>query len=123
MSALFPVDMRSPLALLELEQLHLDHEQDARVTCDLWQCALPPTPSRWDDGVNRGLICHLRFSLRESEAHGPPGIPFHCGPPPVHESRGYCLCHLLNLPHYEHGVRSVEMSPPSPNKVRVSSAA
>ena len=37
----FTVDMTSPSAFLTLEQLHLDHEQDVRVTCDMWQRALP----------------------------------------------------------------------------------
>ena len=105
----FTVDMTSPSAFLTLEQLHLDHEQDVRVTCDMWQRALPLTPCHWDDGVDGGLLCHLLFSMRESEAYGPPGIRFRCGPPPVHESRE--SCHLLNLPHYEHGIRSVQVPP------------
>ena len=49
--------------LLTLEHLHLDHEQDLLITCDMWKRAAPDTPSSWDDGIHRGLLCHLLFGV------------------------------------------------------------
>jgi len=102
----FVVDLTSTCAYRDLECLHMDHEQDVRVTCDMWQRALPKTPVCWDDGVDGGLLCHLLFSVRASAIHGPPGIRFRCGPAVRGQHDGR-YCHVLQLPHYEHGTRSV----------------
>ena len=76
----FKVDLQSPSAYDLLEELHLDHEQDVRVTCDMWTRALPTDPDDWDDGVRGGLLCHLLFGVTES-AFGPRCVRFRCGPP------------------------------------------
>ena len=69
----FEVDLLAPEAYDRLERLHLDHEQDVRIACDLWQRALPATaPAAWDDGVDGGLLCHLLFGVDDSAARGPP---------------------------------------------------
>ena len=57
----FAVCLRSVSAYDLLEELHLDHEQDVRVTCDMWRRALPAAPDDWDDGVKGGLLCQLLF--------------------------------------------------------------
>ena len=54
---------RASDAFTQLRLLHLDHEQDAVVTCDLWKRAMPSSPIAWDDGVEGGLLCHLLFSV------------------------------------------------------------
>ena len=78
----FEVDLLAPEAYDLLERLHLDHEQDVRIACDLWQRALPATaPAAWDDGVDGGLLCHLLFGVDDSAAHGPRCVRFRCGPP------------------------------------------
>jgi len=46
-------------------ELHLDHEQDLVVTCDMWLQALavlPHAPATWDDGVDAGP--RLRREMR-----------------------------------------------------------
>ena len=37
----FEVDFAAPLAIEQLEHLHVDHEQDVLITCDMWRSALP----------------------------------------------------------------------------------
>merc|ERR1712139_759776 len=76
----FKVDLQSPSAYDLLERLHLDHEQDVRVTCDMWRRAHPAHgAAAWDDG-DGGLLCHLLFGVRDSAAHGPCCVRFRCGP-------------------------------------------
>ena len=41
----FAVDLRSSDAGTKLGCLHVDHEQDVQITCDMWKNALPPTPA------------------------------------------------------------------------------
>ena len=43
----FKVDLCSPSAYDSLERLHLDHEHDVRVTCDMWKRALSPNAAAW----------------------------------------------------------------------------
>ena len=47
---------------MTLGELHLDHEQDLVVTCDMWVQALAALPRTWDDGVDGTLLFHLLFS-------------------------------------------------------------
>jgi hypothetical protein len=94
----FCVDLTSPTAFDLLERLHLDHEQDVRITCDMWCKALPTEPEDWDDGIKGGLLCHLLFGVKDSTAFGPRCIRFRCGPPRKWEWGVYC--HELRLPHY-----------------------
>ena len=89
----FCVDLTSSDAVRTLEHLHLDHEQDLLITCDMWKRAAPDTPSSWDDGIHRGLLCHLLFGVDDHAAHGPAMLRFRCGP-------GASRCHKLNMPHY-----------------------
>ena len=51
----FGVDPASMSAASELAHLHLDHEQDVAITCDMWNAARGAT---WDDGIDRDLLCH-----------------------------------------------------------------
>ena len=81
-------------AFTKLGLLHLDHEQDVVVTCDLWKRAMPSSPIAWDDGVDGGLLCHLLFSVTANATRGRAMLRFRCGPG---ASRG----HKLNMPHYE----------------------
>ena len=81
-------------AFTKLRLLHLDHEQDVVVTCDLWKRAMPSSPISWEDGVDGGLLCHLLFSVKASATRGPAMLRFRCGP-------GASRCHKLNMPHYE----------------------
>ena len=85
---------RASDAFTKLRLLHLDHEQDAVVTCDLWKRAMPSSPISWDDGVDGGLLCHLLFSVKANATRGPAMLRFRCGP-------GASRCHKLNMPHYE----------------------
>ena len=64
----FAVCLRSVSAYDLLEELHLDHEQDVLVTCDMWRRALPAAPDDGDDGVKGGLLCHLFFGVSDSRA-------------------------------------------------------
>ena len=60
----FEVDLTSPRTFAKLELLHLDHEQDVAITCDMWvraMAALPHGLGWWDDGVDGALLCHLLF--------------------------------------------------------------
>jgi hypothetical protein len=90
----FRVDLTSWDSFDMLEHLHLDHEQDLVITCDMWKRAMPQLPSSWDDGVNRDLLCHLLFGIDRSTEHGPAMLRFRCGPKASH-------CHKLNMPHYQ----------------------
>ena len=100
----FEVDLLASEAYDLLERLHLDHEQDVRVTCDLWRRALPAAPAGWDDGVDGGLLCHLLFGVEDSAEHGPRCVRFRCGPPRwggAERGDGATpYCHELGLPHY-----------------------
>jgi hypothetical protein len=89
----FCVDLTSWDAFRKLEHLHLDHEQDLLITCDMWKRALPPNPNEWDAGINRNLLCHLLFGVDDDAEHGPAMLRFRCGPKASH-------CHKLNMPHY-----------------------
>lgn len=87
------VDLTSRDAFRKLEHLHLDHEQDLLITCDMWKRALPDRPKAWDDGILRGLLCHLLFGVDDNAEHGSAMLRFRCGPKAQH-------CHKLNMPHY-----------------------
>ena len=63
------------------------------VTCDLWKRALPPAAGAWDEGVDRGVLCHLLFGVAADPTHGAAMLRFRCGP-------GASRCHKLNMPHY-----------------------
>ena len=95
----FHVHLSSPCAAERLEHLHLDHEQDVQVTCDMWKSSLSRAkPARWDDGIDAGLLCHLLFGVRDDPKYGPAMLRFRCGPSRFGSSRAYC--HKLNMPHY-----------------------
>ena len=100
----FVVDLGAPDAGAKLERLHLDHEQDVQVTCDMWRRALPASPRVWDDGVDGALLCHLLFGVGGDAIHGAPTVRFRCGPARLGASDAYC--HQLNMPHYS-GLRDV----------------
>ena len=89
----FCVDLTSFSAFDRLGLLHLDHEQNLVVTCDMWRRALPKCPSDWGDGIHAGLLCHLLFSVALHPRYGAPMLRFRCGP-------GASCCHQLNMPHY-----------------------
>ena len=89
----FRVDLTSFSAFDQLGLLHLDHEQNLVVTCDMWRRALPKCPSDWGDGIHAGLPCHLLFSVAPHPRYGAPMLRFRCGP-------GASCCHQLNMPHY-----------------------
>ena len=90
-----------------LRHLHLDHEQDLQVTCDMWKEAWQAGAQQsWHDGVDRDLLCHLLFGVRADPTHGPPMVRFRCGPLFFGSCEGYC--HQLNMPHYR-GVREVRV--------------
>ena len=89
----FGVDLTSHEAFDTLGLLHLDHEQDLVVTCDLWKRALSPDAHTWDEGIDRGLLCHLLFGVTADAVHGAAMLRFRCGPGAFH-------CHKLSMPHY-----------------------
>ena len=73
----FEADLTTPDLFAKLELLHLDHEQDVAITCDMWVraiAALPHGPVWWDDGVDVGLLCHLLFGVRADPVHGEPTV-------------------------------------------------
>jgi len=74
------VNLAAPDAANWLAHLHLDHEQDLQITCDMWKAALPPSPAAWDDGINGPLLCHLLFGVRNDPLHGAAMVRFRCGP-------------------------------------------
>ena len=105
----FHVLLSSPCTAAKLEHLHLDHEQDVQITCDMWKCALAEArPAKWDDGIDAGLLCHLLFGVRDDPTYGPAMVRFRCGPSGLGSSRGYC--HKLNMPHYRN-LRDVRLAP------------
>ena len=77
------VDLTSARAYVTLGELHLDHEQDLVVTCDMWVQALaaplPRAPATWDDGVDGALLCHLLFLVLQARGYyrleNVPGFP------------------------------------------------
>ena len=89
----FCVDLTSRDAFRKLEHLHLDHEQDLLITCDMWKRARPDRSNAWDDGIRRELLCHLLFGVDTDAEHGAAMLRFRCGPKASH-------CHKLNMPHY-----------------------
>ena len=95
----FEADLTTPHTFATLELLHLDHEQDVVITCDMWVRAIAALPAlgRWDDGVDGGLLCHLLFGVRADAVHGAAMLRFRCRAAP---------CHRLNMPHYR-GLRDV----------------
>ena len=95
----FEADLTTPRTFAALKHLHLDHEQDVTITCDMWVsaiAALPHGPGRWDDGVDGGLLCHLLFGVRDDPVHDAAMLRFRCRAAPCH----------TGMPHY-HGVRDV----------------
>jgi hypothetical protein len=116
------VNLAAPDAANWLAHLHLDHEQDLQITCDMWKAALPPSPVAWDDGINGPLLCHLLFGVRNDPLHGAAMVRFRCGPLGLGSGAGCCTpphCvlsslhpsrsltphtpssgHQLNMPHY-----------------------
>ena len=90
-----------------LPYLHLDHEQDLQVTCDMWKQAWRAGARQtWHDGVDGSLLCHLLFGVRADLTHGAPVVRFRCGPLFLGSGEGYC--HQLNMPHYR-GMREVSV--------------
>jgi len=105
----FKVDLTSPSAYGTLGELHLDHEQDVLITCDMWARALAALPhglGAWDDGVDGGLLCHLLFGVCDDALHGGAMVRFRCGP--AHGPSSAHHCHQLHTPHYE-GLRDVRV--------------
>ena len=51
----FNIDVTCERAYVTLGELHLDHEQDLVVTCDMWVQALAALAT-WDDGVDGAFI-------------------------------------------------------------------
>ena len=103
------VDLAAPDAANGLAHLHLDHEQDLQITCDMWKAALPPSPAAWDDGINGPLLCHLLFGVCNDPRHGAAMVRFRCGPLGLGSGAGYCTpphCVLSSLhpsrPHTSH---------------------
>ena len=88
------VDLASMLAVWKLEHLHVDHEQDVQITCDMWRAARPSVAASWDDGIDGVLLCHLLFD---------PALRFRCGPSRLGDA-GYC--HQLHMAHYR-GLRQL----------------
>ena len=76
----FEVDFASPRAIDMLEHLHVDHEQDVQITCDMWRAARPSAAASWDDGIDGALLCHLLFGVDEHPVHG--AQPCEDGPRP-----------------------------------------
>ena len=96
----FEVDLTTPRTFVALEHLHLDHEQDVAITCDMWVraiAALPHGPNSWSHSVDGALLCHLLFGVRADAVHGAAMLRFRCRAVP---------CHKLNMPHYR-GLRDV----------------
>ena len=90
----FEADLASPLTFVDLEHLHLDHEQEVDITCDMWVraiAALPHGPGWWDDDVDDGLLCQLLFGMCDDPV---------CGASMLHFRFRAAPCHRLNMPHY-----------------------
>ena len=107
------VDLAAPDAANCLAHLHLDHEQDLQITCDMWKAALPPLPAAWDDGVNGPLLCHLLFGVRNDPLHGAAMVRFRCGPAlGLGSGAGYsctsphCVLSSLHPPGRSHPTRT-----------------
>ena len=93
----FCVDLTSATAFATLEHLHLDHEQDLAITCDMWARALATLPRM---APVRGTTASTpRCCVRADSTHGAAMLRFRCGP-------GAARCHRLNMPHYR-GLRNV----------------
>ncbi len=100
---------------MTLGELHLDHEQDLVVTCDMWHVGAGARgaparararPRTWDD-VDGTLLCHLLFSVLDDPAEGSAMLRFRCGP--VHGQHGTKTDYKLNMPHYR-GLRDVALN-------------
>ena len=89
----FCIDLHSPTAGAMLYRLHLDHEQDLQITCDMWRSALPASPTSWDDGVDGRLLCHLLLGVEDDEVHGGAMLRFRCGPA-LDGNQRYCVWSL-----------------------------
>ena len=76
-----------------LYRLHLDHEQDLQITCDMWRSALPASPTSWDDGIDGRLLCHLLLGVEDDEVHGGAMLRFRCGPA-LDGNQRYCVWSL-----------------------------
>jgi hypothetical protein len=74
----FAVNLRRASAADQLKGLHLDHEYDVSVVCAAWLRAMPARPSRWDDGVDAGVLCQLLFGASE-RAGVQACVRFRCG--------------------------------------------
>jgi hypothetical protein len=72
------VDLRRASAAVQLKDLHLDHEYDVSAVCAAWLRAMPARPSRWDDGVDAGVLCQLLFGASE-RAGAKACVRFRCG--------------------------------------------
>ena len=57
------VDLKSARAYATLGELHLDHEQDLVVTCDMWVQALAAPLRARARHVDGMLLCHLLDSV------------------------------------------------------------
>lgn len=77
----FEVDLGSPNAKEKMAFIHLDHEEKVKDICAKWSDSLPIHPSRWDDGIDGGQLCHSLFGVEDDPTYGPVCIRFRCGPP------------------------------------------
>ena len=119
------VDLSAPDAANWLAHLHLDHEQDLQITCDMWKAALPPSPAargmtastrpspvplalrraqrpapRSGDGtlpVRPAWAAELAIVRRHTACFLPCTLPGRSHPTRTHAPS---LGHQLNMPHY-----------------------
>ena len=47
-----------------LESLHLDHKHDLDNVCAVWRASVPGDAARWDQGIDRRLLCQMLFGVR-----------------------------------------------------------
>ena len=99
----FKVDLTSPRTFAKLELLHLDHEQDVAITCDIWVraiaalclTALGGGTTGWTEGSSATPA--VLFGVRAA-------IP--CTAPRCRASATAAPCHRLSMTHYR-GLRDV----------------
>jgi hypothetical protein len=113
----FTVDLRRASAVDLLKCLHLDHEYDVSVVCDVWLSAMPVHVSRWDDGVDRGVLCQLLFGASARDG-AEACVRFRCGNGnahargPVAPTRGRShFCHTA-FTHRRAAVRAEDLRNP-----------
>ncbi len=115
------VNFAAPDAANWLAHLHLDHEQDLQITCDMWKAALPPSPAARGMTASTALSCATcssacattRSTARRWYASGAARLGSgagYCTPPrcvlsSLHPSRPLTphspsSGHQLNMPHY-----------------------